>query len=185
VRVLNATGPTPQNQTREALQEKYGEALPLRGIDTVTVPGGVCGWNSLHEYGARHTWASHFQEAIQYAEEGIPNARSVAEELLEVEPLLSQDPGAAEIFYPGGKSLAEGELLRQPALARTLRAVATGGSAEFYEGETAKRWISGLHKLGSKLSLQDAKDYSAQWEQAIETTFQGLRVLTSAPNTSG
>src|SRR5690606_5341575 len=55
----------------------------------------------------------------------------------------------------------------------------------FYEGDLAERWIAGLAKLGSKITLRDAAEYSAEWGEPIETDFRGVRVLTSPPNTSG
>ncbi len=185
VRFLNATGTAPARQTREALHEKHGAQLPLRGVDTVTVPGGVCGWNSLHEYGATLPWAAHFEAAIRHAEEGFSNSRSVAAALVEDWDSLAEDPGAREVFYPNGVPIAEGELLKQPALAATMKRIAEGGSAEFYEGRTADRWIAGLQRLGSKIVKQDAIDYSAYWDEPLEGSFAELRVLTGPPNTSG
>lgn len=185
IRFLNATGPAPAAQTLAALRARHGDALPLRGIDTVTVPGGVCGWNQLHEYGAKLSWAEHFAAAIQHAESGFPNSRSVAAALVEDQASLAQDPGAREVFYPNGAPLAEGETLRQPALAETLKRVAAGGSAEFYEGETAQHWIAGLQRLGSKISTQDVIDYVAVWDEPLVDEFEGLSVFTGPPNTSG
>lgn len=185
VRFLNATGEAPSGQTLEALRKTHGDTLPLRGIDTITVPGGICGWNSLHEYGAKLDWADHFDAAIRYAEEGHPTARSVAACLVTDRESFAKDPGAAEVFYPGGEPLAEGAPLVQPALAGTLRRLAEGGSAEFYTGRTAESWIAGLQKLGSKITMQDADRYQAFWDEPIECEFDGLRVLTSPPNTSG
>ncbi|GAA1622512.1 gamma-glutamyltransferase family protein [Leucobacter chromiireducens] len=185
IRFLNATGAAPAGQTLEALREKHGDALPLRGIDTVTVPGGICGWNSLHEYGATRPWAAHFEHAIRHAEQGIANSKSVAAALIEDQATFAQDPGARDVFYPGGEPLAEGAPLVQPALARTLRRIAAGGSAEFYEGETADRWIAGLQALGSKITKQDAIDYQGYWADPLEGEFEGYRVVTGPPNTSG
>ena len=185
IRFLNATGTAPAGQTLEALRAAHGEALPLRGIDTVTVPGGVCGWNSLHEYGATRPWAAHFEAAIRHAAEGFPNSRSVAAALIEDRESLERDPGARAVFYPGGEPIAEGEPLVQPALARTLRRLAEGGSAEFYEGETADRWIAGLAARGSRITKQDAIDYQGYWGDPLEIDFAGVRVLTGPPNTSG
>ncbi|WP_017792924.1 gamma-glutamyltransferase family protein [Leucobacter salsicius] len=185
IHFLNATGPSAADQTLDALREKHGEQLPLRGIDSVSLPGGVCGWNSLHEIGAKLPWADHFEAARHYAREGFPNSKSVAQALIDERSFLEQDPGAREIFYPGGQPLAEGETLTQPALAATFDALATGGSEEFYEGELARRWIAGLQAHGSKLSLEDAKNYSAQWDEPIESDFEEHRVITGPPNTSG
>ena len=185
IRFLNATGAAPAGQSLDALRERHGDALPLRGIDTVTVPGGVCGWNSLHAYGAKLDWSAHFEAAIRHAEEGFPNSRSVAAALVEDRATLAQDPGARAIFYPDGEPLAEGDRLVQPALAETLRRLAANGSAEFYEGGTAERWIAGLQRLGSKITLQDAKEYQAFWDEPLAGDFAGHRVVTGPPNTSG
>lgn len=185
VRFLNATGAAPQMQTLEALRAKHGETLPLRGIDTVTVPGGICGWNSLHELGATLSWADHFTAAIKHAAQGHPTAKSVAAALIDDRESLERDPGARAIFYPSGVPLAAGERLVQPALANTLEAISHGGSAEFYEGETADRWLAGLQRLGSKITKKDALDYSAYWGEPLEGEYAGLRVLTGPPNTSG
>lgn len=185
VHFLNGTGTAPATQTLGALREKYGEALPLRGIDTVTVPGGVCGWNSLHELGAKLAWSEHFEAPIRYARDGVPTARSVAATILNVQGSLEDDPGCRDIFTPGGLPLREGDLLVQSALANTFTRLASNGSAEFYEGETGQAWIAGLQRLGSKISRDDAIAFNAQWEQPIEGEFDGYRVVTSPPNTSG
>lgn len=185
IRFLNGTGPAPREQSLEVLRARHGAALPLRGIDTITVPLGVCGWNSLHDHGARLPWADHFAHAIRHAEHGFPNSRSVAAALIEDQESLSRDPGARDVFYPGGVAIPEGAPLVQPALAATLRRLAAGGSAEFYEGETADRWIAGLQRLGSTITKRDASEYAAYWDEPLEGAFDGLRVLTGPPNTSG
>ncbi|MHA3723426.1 gamma-glutamyltransferase [Leucobacter sp. HY1910] len=185
IHFLNATGPAAAAETLEALRDKHGEQLPLRDIDTVNLPGGICGWNSLHELGANLPWADHFEAARRHARDGFANSKSVAQALIDERAHLEQDPGAREIFYPEGRAIAEGETLTQAALAASLDALAAGGSHEFYEGELAGRWIAGLQKLGSKLTLNDAKDYGAAWEPAIEGDYADLRVITGPPNTSG
>lgn len=185
VRFLNATGTTPLAQSLDALRQTYGSALPLRGIDTVTVPGGIRGWEQLHEYGATRAWADHFEAATRLAEDGFPNSRSVAAALVKDHDSLASDPGAAAVFYPGGEPIAEGETLVQPALAASLKRIAQNGASEFYEGETAQRWVAGLAALGSKITLADAAAYRPEWAEPIEREFLGHRVLTSGPNTSG
>lgn len=162
-RFLNATGTAPADQKLTALREKHGDHLPVRGVDTVTVPGGIRGWQALHELGAMRSWADHLEAATRYAAEGVPVAHSLATGITdEQEPMLA-DPGCRQVFFRDGAPLAEGDLLRQPRLADTLRRLAENGPDEFYTGETAERWVSGLRALGSKISMIDAADYSADW----------------------
>lgn len=185
VRFLNATGPAPAEQSIDVLRERYGDLLPLRGIDTVTVPGGVCGWNALHEYGATRPWSQHFEAAIRYAGEGVPTARSLAAGIVEDREVLELDPGCRDIFFDQGIPLTEGDPFVQPALATTLQRIAVGGSAEFYEGELAQQWIAGLRSMGSQITLADTAAYSAEWGEPLEGEFGGHRVLTGPPNSSG
>ncbi|QIM17864.1 gamma-glutamyltranspeptidase [Leucobacter coleopterorum] len=185
VRFLNATGTAPSEQTLEALRQKHGDRLPLRGLDAITVPGGVRGWEALHSYGATRSWADHLDTATRLAEDGFPNSHSVAVALVKAQDSLGKDPGASAVFYPDGKPIAEGETLRQPALAASLRRLAEGGADEFYEGELASKWVTGLAQRGSRISLKDAADYRPVWADPLDGSFAGLRVLTSPPNTSG
>lgn len=185
IRFLNATGTAPAGQSLEALRSRHGERLPLRGVDTVTVPGGIRGWDALHRYGATRSWAEHLETAIRLAEGGYPNSRSVARALVEAEGSFDRDPGAREVFYPGGRPIAEGEPVVQPALAASLRRLAEHGADEFYEGELARAWVDGLQRLGSKIALHDAAGYRPLWGEPLEGAFAGLRVLTGPPNTSG
>lgn len=185
VRFLNATGTAPAGQSIDVLRERYGDLLPLRGIDTVTVPGGICGWNALHEYGATRRWEQHLEAATRHAEEGVPTARSVAAAIVENREVLELDEGCRGVFFDEGLPLVEGSPFVQPALAASLKALAAGGSAEFYEGELAEQWVSGLQKLGSRITLADTAAYSAEWGEPLEGSFGEHRVLTGPPNTSG
>src|SRR5690606_3286907 len=48
-----------------------------------------------------------------------------------------------------------------------------------------QRWIAGLQKMGSKITLGDLDAYQAYWDEPLERSFRGHRVVTSPPNTSG
>ncbi|WP_336991908.1 gamma-glutamyltransferase family protein [Leucobacter sp. VD1] len=185
VRFLNATGTAPAAQSLDALRETYGELLPLRGIDTVTVPGGVRGWGELHNFGATRSWEQHLEAAIRYAADGVPTAKSVAAAIVDEREVLELDPGCRHAFIPDGLPLVQGQPFVQPALADSLRRLAAGGPDEFYTGELAQRWVSGLRALGSKIAPEDAAAYTAFWDEPLEGSYGGHRVITGPPNTSG
>ncbi|MFF2388996.1 gamma-glutamyltransferase family protein [Agromyces sp. NPDC058104] len=182
---VNATGPAAGESSVEELRERHGEALPARGVDTVTVPGGVRGWQLLHELGATRTWAQHLDAAVRFAADGVPTARSVAAAIVDERSDLEADPGCRRLFLPGGEALAEGAPLVQPELADTLRRLQAGGPDEFYTGALAERWVEGLRALGSSISLADTARYRAETAEPIEVPFGPYRVLTSPPNTQG
>lgn len=185
VRFLNATGTSPADQSLERLREKHGEKLPIRGIDTVTVPGGVRGWQALHEYGAKLSWGDHLSDAIRFAEQGVPVSRSLAIGIHDEAEPLQADAGCRALFFPNDAPLQEGDPLSQPVLAQTLRRLAEVGADDFYSGDIAASWIAGLKQLGSRIGAADAANYEVTWGDPLEAEFAGHRVLTSPPNTSG
>ena len=68
---LNASGWAPKALTIDYLKSKGITQMPFSGIDTVTVPGAVEGWNKLHERFGRMAWKDIFAPAIFYAENGF------------------------------------------------------------------------------------------------------------------
>ena len=78
--------------------------------------------------------------AARLADEGFPVDRSYARRLAALAADLSQYPGTRAVFLgPDGSPYREGEVLRQPDLARTYRAVAAEGVGWFYRGPLARR----------------------------------------------
>ncbi|MFF2277566.1 gamma-glutamyltransferase family protein [Agromyces sp. NPDC058126] len=182
---VNATGPAAAASSLAELRERHGDALPARGVDTVTVPGGIRGWETLHELGASRSWGQHLEAAVRFAADGVPTARSVAAAIRDERADLEADAGCRAVFLPGGEPLAEGAPLVQPELADSLRRLQAGGAEEFYSGELAERWVAGLRALGSSIVLGDTTAYEAETAEPIEAPFGPYRVLTSPPNTQG
>ena len=70
---LNASGPAPKAWTPEYFKAKYGADAatpPMRGIDSVTVPGAVRGWAALSERFGKLPFADLMAPAIDIAERG-------------------------------------------------------------------------------------------------------------------
>ncbi|PZG12146.1 gamma-glutamyltransferase family protein [Nonomuraea aridisoli] len=185
VRCVNATGPAPARQTLERLRGLHGDELPMRGIDTVTVPGGVRGWASLRSFGARLEWAAHFTAAIRAAADGAPVGRSLGAAIAEKRDVLAADPGCSQVFLPGGVPLAEGDPLVQPALARTLTELQQGGPDAFYRGALGRRLAAGLAGLGSVMTPDDLAAFEPEIAEPLRGEFRGHEVITSPPNTQG
>jgi gamma-glutamyltranspeptidase/glutathione hydrolase len=91
----------------------------------------------------------------------------------------------AGVFTHLGTPLRAGELLRQPALARTLNRLAADGPGAFYDGELADTLAAGLARAGSALTAADLRAYDPVVEPPLRRSFAGVEVLTSAPNSSG
>jgi gamma-glutamyltranspeptidase/glutathione hydrolase len=156
--------------------------MPITGAPTVTVPGLVAGWERIHGLGARHAWARAIEPAIAYAEGGVTVAPGLAGAIAEA---TLTDAGMREVFAPAGRRLAAGDRLLQPALARTLGAVAENGAAAFYAGPVAARIVDTLAAAGGHLTAADLRDYAPEIGAPLRGPFRDLDVLTSPPNSSG
>jgi gamma-glutamyltranspeptidase len=185
VRCVNASGWTGRNVEAAALRSRHGRSLPLRGVDTVTVPGGVRGWKALRRFGARLTWDAALRAAHESAA-GVTVAASLATHI--VDPENADLVGTFDfdrVFRPGGRFLQVGEELKQPALALTFDLLREQGPDVFYEGELAQRTVDFLRSRGSSLTAADFAEFQPEITEPIEASFRGLTVHTSPPNTHG
>src|SRR4051812_47718095 len=129
---LNASGWAPAGGTIEFLSARGMSKMPQSGIHSVTVPGAVAGWSALHAKFGRVALDTVLAAAIAHAENGFPVSEITAEEWRGTAAGLQADRHAIATFLPGGRPPAAGEIFRNPALARTLRAVAGDGADAFY-----------------------------------------------------
>jgi gamma-glutamyltranspeptidase len=181
VHCVNATGYAPAAQSLERLTALYGEAVPARGVDAMTVPGAVRGWESLRTFGGRLDWAAYLTAAIRFAADGVPVARSVAAALGD----LVADPGCRDVFFVGGEPLRRGDLLVQPALARSLAELRSQGPDALYGGSLGRRLVAGLVERGSVMSVEDLADYRPEIVEPLRMAFREYEVISSPPNTQG
>lgn len=186
VTCVNASGWAGAAADVTAMRAKHGETLPDRGVDTVTVPGGVRGWEALQRLGSRLRWSRLLEPAERVARSGVPVAPSVAENLIDPENAdLTGMFDFDAVFRPGGRPLKEGEIFRQPALADTFAALRFGGPDEFYTGTLGQRTVQYLRSRGSVLHDADFAEFSAEITAPLSVDFRGLTVYTSPPNTHG
>jgi gamma-glutamyltranspeptidase len=185
IHCVNATGYAPATVDVPRLRTTYGERLPDRGVDTITVPGGVAGWGTLGRIGGRMAWEEYFTDAIALAAAGAPLAHSVAEALLREPDELRRDRGFRDIFFPGDKVIREGETLIQAALARSLERLRDGGERELYDGSLADDLVTGLAGLGASLTRTDLANFSPEVVEPLSGTFREFDIVTSPPNTQG
>lgn len=186
VTCVNSSGWAGAAADAAAMRATHGSALPTRGADTVTVPGGVRGWEALRRFGARLSWPRLMQPAQLAAAEGVPVAASLESHL--AHPENADLYGGADfdrVFRPDGAVLRAGHILRQPTLASTFAALADGGAGEFYAGDLAARCVRYLRSRGSVLNVDDFADYEPEITDPIAVEFRGHTVLTSPPNTHG
>jgi gamma-glutamyltranspeptidase/glutathione hydrolase len=185
---LNASGPAPAAWTPAYFRAKYGAAAkapPMRGWDSVTVPGAVAGWVALSERFGRLPFADLLQPAIEIAERGHAVPVVVQQKWATAVPLLQGQPGFAEAFMPHGRAPAVAELFRLPAAARTLRLIAESRGAAFYQGEIAAAAARHSQAHGGAMTAADFAAFRPEWVTPISQDFRGHRLHEIPPNGQG
>ena len=182
---LNGSGRAGSKATPAFFHDKGLTDIPGTGILSVSVPGAVAGWaDALQRYGTI-TLAQALQPAIRYAERGFPVSPRLNADITGSKRKVAADPELARIFLPNGEAPPVGSLLKQPELARTLRAIATSGRDYVYKGELAKKIVQFMEKEGGLVTAADLARHHSTWEKPISTTYFGNPVIAFPPNTQG
>ncbi|MGO9545315.1 MAG: gamma-glutamyltransferase [Rhodomicrobium sp.] len=150
------------------------------------VPGTVAGLlYALERYGTmprEHVLAP----AIKLAEEGFPVSFGLAFALEKSHERFASDPSSQVYFErPDGKSYMAGQILRQPDLAKTLRAISREGARGFYEGPVASLIAGEMKQGGGLISLDDLKNYRPTEREPVRGTYLGYDIASMPPPSSG
>lgn len=181
---INASGRTPRAIDVESVQRTHTQ-MPLTGPHTVTVPGLISGWSALHAKGAELSWAQALEPSIDAAADGFPVSAGLAASLAEDWSDLAKDPGFREVFAPGGDLVKAGQTLRQPALERTLRSLASEGAEALYGSGIGEQLVAGLQSLGVPITVDDLTSHAVTEQAPLELVVDGWTVLTAPPNSQG
>lgn len=178
----------PRALRAEMFLDPQGKRVPERSLETglgVGVPGSPRGLHEFHARLGQLPFESVAVPAIALARNGFSVDASLAAALLEERAKLTRHPGARALFFAGDVALAQGAILRQPALARTLERYARGGPAAFYEGEVAEDIVLEVQAAQGVLTLSDLAGYHAVWRTPLRGWFRGLEIVTAPPPSSG
>jgi len=162
------------------------QAIP--GGLSVGVPGVVAMLDLAHRKYGKLPWAVLFQPAIDLAEKGFPVGKKLAWTLTQY-PQMARMPDIKHYFYHAdGTPYAEGEILKNPDLAQTLREIAKDGPKAFYEGATAQAIVD---KVGhapvnpAGMTLADLAHYKARERLPVCGTYRRYKLCSMGPPSSG
>ena len=182
---LNASGRSPYGLTLDYFLKNGYTKIPSHGPLPVSVPGCVDGWFELHNKFGKLKMTEVLNPAIQYARNGFPLTELIAYYWKLSSRTLSKYPGFSDIYMPGGKAPAKGEVFKNPYLANTLEKIAKGGRDVFYKGEMAETMVNYLNEQGGFFSLKDFADHTSEWVEPISTSYRGYDIWELPPNGQG
>ena len=164
--------------------------IPWRGpLAANTVAGAVSSWSAAWEVGRR--WGGGmplsriFAEAASLAEHGVPVTAGHADAASRFRSALEAVPGFSALHFIDGAPPAAGAVLFQPALARTLRALARDGLMSFYSGALARQMAAELAAAGVPLNAADLAGQSAAIRRPLQLKLPVAELFNCPPPSQG
>jgi gamma-glutamyltranspeptidase/glutathione hydrolase len=182
---LNASGRAPGRLTAEQVPAEQDGTIPLYSPYAWSVPGAADGWFELHARFGRLPVAAILAPAIRAADEGEPVPRIIAAAWHRSERIFGDKPGFAATFLPGGHAPREGEIFRNPGLARSYGALVEHGRDAFYRGSIAEAIVELSKRSGGYLTAEDLAGHRSEWVEPISTVYRGVTVYEIPPNGQG
>ena len=182
---LNASGWAPKGLTIEFLQKQGLKSMPQQGVNAITVPGAVDGWQKLADKFGRKKLAEDLASAIRTAQDGFPVPEWAAAYWAGDAEYLRRDEEAAKTYLPGDHAPKVGEIFKNPELAWSLGQIAQHGRDAFYKGEIGAKILDAMKRHGGTMAAQDLAEYSSEWVEPISTTYRDWTVYELPPNVQG
>lgn len=170
------------------------DGKPMRFVDAVVggrsvgVPGTPRLLEEAHRRWGKLPWPQVLAPAIRLAEDGFAISPRL-NGLLSGERNLAKDARAAAYFYEAdGRAKAVGTILRNPAFAATLRALAERGAGAFYEGEIARdivATVTGHATNPGDMTAADLAGYRVEEREPVCGAYRVWRICGMGPPSSG
>ena len=183
-RVLDGMASAPL-AARPEMYEGRDPLVQQRGAQAVAVPRNLLAWEAALASHGRFTLADCLEPAIRLAARGFAASGYLHECILETAPDLARDRGMAALFLPGGAAAAPGTVIRNPALAETLRHVAREGAAALHGGDLGTSAVMDLARRGGLLTTDDLAAVRATWREPLRGTYRGTEVIGPPPPSAG
>lgn len=149
------------------------------------IPGLPAAFVHLQRNYGRLPLAQTLAPAIRTARDGFPVYGRFARGYASRRDVMERYPGTRAVFLAGGAAPREGELFKQPDLARTLERLAQQGFDGFYRGDTARRLVAGVNAEGGHWTAEELAAYRVRERTPIRFRYRGWDVTTSPPPSSG
>src|ERR1051326_93353 len=189
----NGSGRSPKGRTLADLKRKLGgrNYMPAFGSLSVTVPGTVDGWYALHDRFGKLPMPDLLAPAIAYSRDGFPVSQYISAlwaanmEGLSLSPEVEEFENAQKTYLINDAAPAQGQIFKNPDLARTYQMLAQGGRDAFYKGPLAKKMDAYFRRIGGDLRFEDFVAHKGEWVDPISVNYRGYDVYELPPNSQG
>lgn len=160
--------------------KRLSKAETVDGANASGVPGNLAGWCFLVQELGALTLPQVFAPAIEYAEAGFATS-PFFQTMTRSGNKRRMQPEWRELYFDGTRGGAANSVLKQPALAQTLTAIAEEGPSHLYGGPLGDKMIAHLEKLGGCMNREDLAAVQPIWETPVSAHFAGLDVHVPPP----
>jgi gamma-glutamyltranspeptidase/glutathione hydrolase len=185
---LNASGWSPKAWTPEYFRAKGADVesgVPLRGADSVTVPGSVDGWDRLLKRFGTKGFDEVLKPAADVAGQGFGMTERERGDWLPWVDDLRKDRETARVYLRGGQAPPLYGVFRNPGMARALNTLRREGRDAFYEGRIADAIVRKVRRGGGAMTKEDLSAFRSEWVEPISTDYHGHTVHEMPPNSQG
>ncbi len=175
----------PLSAHKDMYLDSLGNVIPGKstlGATAVGVPGTIAGIFEVHDKFGSLPIAEIIEPVISLVENGVVVTEKQAKRLEHYREQIIEVTGDKTLFF---NSCVQGDTLKYPALANTLRRISKNGRDEFYKGETAKILAAFIKKNGGYVTEEDLAKYEAKWRQPIIFKYKDLKIISMSPPSSG
>jgi gamma-glutamyltranspeptidase / glutathione hydrolase len=158
------------------------ENASVVGYRSIGVPGSVAGMVYAEKEYGKLTLGQVVAPAIKLAQDGYALAWQDANDLQDKD--LAKFPESRLIFQRNGNYYQQGEVFRQPELARTLQQIAKDPD-DFYHGALARELTASIQKGGGLITAEDLAHYEVKDREAVRGTYRGCEIISAPPPSSG
>ncbi len=176
--------PDVYDDAEEPLPGPANSASQLHGLAS-GVPGEPAGVDAMVKRFGTLPLSQIVEPARRLASEGVPVSEAVSRMSRYFADHMKHDPLMRTWFEGDAASLPVGQTLRQPELARTLRAFGRGGARAIYRGRIARAIVRANNRFGGKMTLQDLADYEVAIREPVSAERFGYRWVTAPPPSAG
>ncbi len=162
---------------------KLQPQLSKEGHLSCGVPGTIAGIFELYKY-AKLPFSTLIAPAIEYARDGFPITERMANELNATQAEFLRNNLKPTVFTYHSEWKV-GDILIQPALAKTLELIRDKGQKGFYRGKTAKLIVAEMKKGGGIITKRDLKKYKAIYRTPLTFDYKGHQLVTMPLPSSG
>ncbi|AWM79196.1 gamma-glutamyltransferase [Gammaproteobacteria bacterium ESL0073] len=174
----------PAKATKDMYLDNKKEVVPnlsLYSHKAVGVPGTVAGMWAVHQRFGKLPWKDVLAPAIHYANDGFKVHQQLIQRYQEA---VDKTPTNGHFKRYFG-AMRAGQLFKQPELGKALARISEEGSDGFYKGETAQLIAKQMAANDGLITESDLANYQAKWREPLVADWNGMKIITAPPPSSG